>query len=136
MKTRYMIGIDPGTKTGFAVWDREEKKFVKVETRGIVSAMHQVKFLLGDEVVIRIEDARQRKWFGKTDRERLQGVGSVKRDSSIWEEFCDYYSIEYMLIAPKNNRTKTTAAEFKKMTGWEGRTSEHSRDAAMLVWGA
>ena len=58
MKTRYMIGIDPGTKTGFAVWDREEKKFVKVETRGIVSAMHQVKFLLGDEVVIRIEDAR------------------------------------------------------------------------------
>ena len=78
----------------------------------------------------------QRKWFGKTDRERLQGVGSVKRDSSIWEEFCDYYSIEYMLIAPKNNRTKTTAAEFKKMTGWEGRTSEHSRDAAMLVWGA
>ena len=31
--------------------------------------------------------------------------------------------------------TKTTQAQFKKLTGYEGRSSEHSRDAATLVYG-
>jgi len=31
--------------------------------------------------------------------------------------------------------TKTTQAQFKELTEHEGRTSEHARDAATLVWG-
>ena len=30
---------------------------------------------------------------------------------------------------------KLDAAAFKRLTSWQGRTSEHGRDAAMLVWG-
>ena len=30
--------------------------------------------------------------------------------------------------------TKSKADTFKKLTGWTGRTNEHARDAAMLVF--
>jgi len=135
MKKHYLIGIDPGTKTGFAIWNAKAQEFTQVETRNIVSAMQQIRFIVNDKVVVFFEDARLRKFFGNSGRERLQGAGSIKRDSAIWEEFCKYYDIEYQAVAPKNNITKTKADYFKKLTGWDGRTSEHSRDAGMLVFG-
>ena len=133
-KPRYLIGIDPGKKTGFAIYDRQEKKLINVSTLSIIAAMRNI-MQMGTDIELRIEDARLRKWFGNAGKEKLQGVGSVKRDSSILEEFCVFYALRYTMIHPKNNLTKTKAAYFKKITGWESRTSEHSRDAAMLVFG-
>ena len=137
MKPRYLIGIDPGVKTGYAIYDRKDKKLTTVETRNIISAMQQTTWRLADEDGIELwfEDSRLRRWFGNTGREVLQGVGSVKRDSSIWETFCGYYCIKYKAIAPKDTTTKVKSDYFKKLTGWEGRTSEHSRDAGLLVFG-
>ena len=132
---RLLIGIDCGVKTGYAVYDQIDKKLVAVETRTIISAMQQIRFLIDTVAEVRIEDARLRKWFGNAGKERLQGVGSVKRDSAIWEEFCEYYCIPYKLIHPKDNMTKTTAEYFRKLTGWEKRTSVHARDAAALCIG-
>lgn len=140
MKIRFLVGIDPGTKTGVALWDRQEKKLLRAETVGIIEALDMVEkwfsgTVLKNEVELRFEDARLRRWFGNSDRERLQGVGSVKRDSAIWQEFCEFHGIKFKAIAPKNNRTKTTPHYFKRLTGWQKRTSEHARDAAMLIVG-
>ena len=133
---RYFIGIDVGTHTGVAVWDKSEKRFVEIQTTSILKAMEIVKkYEKSDIVQVRLEDARKRKWFGDSGRERLQGAGSVKRDCVIWEEFLNDRKIPYMLIAPKNNSTKLSAESFKKITGYSGRTNEHTRDAAMLVFG-
>ena len=133
---RYFIGIDVGTHTGVAVWDKHKKCFVEIVTTTILQAMSIVsKYEVPDGVQVRLEDARKRKWFGNSGRERLQGAGSVKRDCVIWEEFLNEEKIPYMLIAPKNNSTKMSADSFKKITGYSGRTSEHARDAAMLVFG-
>ena len=44
--------------------------------------------------------------------------------------------VPYKAIAPAQNRTKVPADKFKALTGWQGRTNEHARDAAMLVWKA
>ena len=35
----------------------------------------------------------------------------------------------------ENGLAQTTAQEFKRITGWDKRTSTHSRDAVMLIWG-
>lgn len=107
------IGIDPGTHTGVAVWDKTSRRL---------------------EVVF-IEDARKRTWFGNAGRAKLQGAGSIKRDCAIWETFCEELGIECRKIAPKHNTTKLTASQFKVLTNWQGRTSDHARDAAMLVFG-
>lgn len=49
--------------------------------------------------------------------------------------FCEELGVECRKIAPKHNTTKLSASQFKVLTGWQGRTSDHARDAAMLVFG-
>ncbi|MCH7381309.1 hypothetical protein [Acinetobacter higginsii] len=136
------IGIDCGVKTGFAVATKGVLN--RVETLTITKAMEVVRELHKQhpDLIVRIEDARLRKWFGRIDAEQAkygagvrEGMGSVKRDCSIWEQFCIEQGIKFDLVHPAANMTKTKDEYFKKITGWVGRTSEHSRDAAMLVYG-
>lgn len=133
------IGIDPGKKTGFAVWDRDAKYLAEVSTLSITMAMDKVRMMadiLGRENIrLFIEDARKRKWYGRTGRERLKGAGSICRDSTIWEDFCKELGVQYVMVAPRCNTTKLNAQQFKAITGWQGLTSNHARDAACLVFG-
>lgn len=136
---KILIGIDTGVNTGFAVAEDKGNggELQKVTSISITQAMQQVNELIaqhGKEVVqLIIEDARQRKWF-TGGREKAQGVGSVKRDAQIWEDWCKEQELNYLMIHPAANATKTKADVFKKRTGWVERTNEHARDAAMLVF--
>lgn len=133
-----LIGIDVGVKTGFAIYDTKSKSFSKIQTLKIHDAMDIVKkefALNGQSLKVYFEDARQRRWFGNSGREKLQGAGSVKRDSSIWEDFLISLNIQFEMIPPKRNATKLSVSVFAKLTGYKERTSEHGRDAAMLVFG-
>ena len=139
-KYDYIIGIDPGTKTGIAVWDRKRQMFVSVQTKNIIEAMNNVLDLqyapdttqLVERLLV-IEDARTR----SGSEAAKMGAGSIRRDCSIWQEFAEYYDIDILWRATPRGKFKTTklpAATFKKLTGWAERTSNHARDAAMLVW--
>lgn len=138
-----LVGIDTGVHTGVAIWNTREKKFEKIYTTKIAKAMEDVLILHNTtaEIKIFVEDARKRKWFQSSaksrdeERKMLQGVGSVKRDAQIWEEFLTDKCIDFEMVHPKDNRTKLSAQLFAKYTKYEARTSEHSRDAAMLVFG-
>lgn len=132
--SKVLVGIDCGVNTGYARTD-EEGRLKIVNSMGIIEAMTCVASLEGVvSFKVYIEDARKRKWF-TGGREKAQGVGSVKRDCKIWEEFCEHHGFEYELVAPKHNKTKLDAESFKKLTGWTDRTNEHGRDAAMLIYG-
>ena len=141
--SRVLVGIDPGTHTGLAVWNGST--FTEVTSLPLHAALLRVRDLRdrlgfkGNCIVVVFEDARLRKWYGtstaRQDRARLQGAGSVKRDCSIWEEALTDWGIPFVAVAPKNNYTKMTAEAFRQLTGWTERTNEHGRDAAMLVWG-
>lgn len=134
-----LIGIDPGTHTGIAVWNRDRTMLEEVDTIPIHEALLRIWSQRHANVEVYFEDARQRKWYGtrtaKEDRNKLQGAGSVKRDSTIWEDALKDWGIPFHAVAPKYNVTKMTPEFFRALTGWKGRTSEHSRDAAMLVFG-
>lgn len=136
-----LIGIDTGVHTGFAVYDTDLKALESVKEYTIHRAMDIVKQLYdeGKDIKVRFEDARKRTWFGhhtaEEDRARLQGAGSVKRDCQIWEDYLTDLRIPFEMVAPKNNATKLTAEQFRRITGYEGKTNEHGRDAAMLVYG-
>ena len=133
------IGIDPGTHTGVAVWDSKEGKFLSLESMPIHIALTRVLAIAErhrDDVQVIFEDARLRTWFGKGNvSAKAQGAGSVKRDCSIWEDFLTDSGIPFVTTKPGNVATKVTPSWFRKLTGWEGRCSEHARDAAMLVFG-
>lgn len=136
-KYNCVIGIDPGVSTGFAVWLPSLQKLSLVGTFGIIEAIEWVvkhNTLYGN-ILVRIENPNLRKWFGNTGREKLQGAGSIKRDYSIWKGFFEKADINYQDVAPRSIKTKVSADYFRKLTGWEGRTSSHARDAAMMVYG-
>lgn len=133
------IGIDPGTHTGVAVWDTRERRFRSLETLWIHDALFHVRRLSEEyrgHIQVVFEDARLRKWFGEGDTNaKKQGAGSVKRDCSIWEDFLKDYGIPYQAVEPIKGATKVSPEWFKMVSHYQGRTSEHSRDAAMLVIG-
>jgi hypothetical protein len=134
------IGIDCGVNTGYARINASGG-LIRVASGCIISIMEKVlvHYRQGAVIKLYIEDARQRKWI-PTERNakqvvgRAKGAGSVCRDAQIWQEFCEYYGIDYELVAPKNNKTKLNAEQFKRLTGWQAKTNEHGRDAAMLIW--
>lgn len=135
------IGIDTGVNTGVAMWNEGAFRFIKTMQLHQALAYVHYTFDINDRkgVTVVFEDARLRKWYGtytaKQDRDKLQGAGSVKRDCKIWEEaLCDW-GIPFVRLAPKNNLTKLSAEQFQRITGWKGKTNEHGRDAAMLVFG-
>lgn len=142
-KYRYYIGIDCGVKTGYALYDREQKKLLRVCSKTILSAINEVRQVDMNnpgQVMVRVEDPRMRKWIPwqkdeKAERGRNRGAGSVMRDAQIWEEFLVEVAIPFELVAPKNNKTKVKDEYFKTITGWKQPTNEHGRDAAMLVMG-
>lgn len=143
----FVVGIDTGVHTGYAEWDCRKKEFVVVKTM----MLHQAMFRLHERIdawrkekkvfLIRIEDARQRKWINDKYtkdgalRNIQQGAGSVKRDARIWEDFLTDAGASFEMVAPKNNTTKLSAIAFRNLTGYAGQTSEHARDAAMMVFG-
>lgn len=137
MTKSLIIGIDPGVNTGVAVWDCRNKIFRTIQTVGIITAQRLIEKLKAEDanILVRIEDARLRKWFGNAGPEKLQGAGSIKRDCSIWEEFLNHINVRYQFVAPKANKTKLNAVQFHAITKWAGITNEHGRDAAMLCFG-
>lgn len=138
------IGIDPGTKTGLAVWNDKHKKLTDLQTLSIHRAFEVVKKYQeradeeGVTLYVVFEDARQRTWYGDTRKQttaKLQGAGSIKRDCSIWEDFLTDYGIRFQAVSPTKGTTKWSKEYFEKVTGWKGRTTDHARDAAVLVFG-
>lgn len=163
MREAIWIGIDPGTNTGIGVWDRKAKAYLKVLSGSFWEAIREVDDSLdkaekaGLAVRARIEDSRKdnlvynaQKYF-KTVRASSneysaiaavtkmgRGVGIVDRDSGLWEEYFKARGIPVDLVAPSSRRTnldlKIKAGRFKILSKWQGRTNEHARDAAMLVF--
>lgn len=130
------IGIDPGKKTGYAAYNSRAKELTTVVSCPIFIAMEKVRVwerIAKGKFFVIVEDARKRPPDKEWGLERLQGAGSIKRDSAIWEEFLTYYDIPHQMKAPRNTNIK--AKPFQMLTGYTERIDQHARDAAMIVYG-
>ena len=138
----FLIGIDCGKHTGIAIWDTDAQSLVRLVTLPIHKALLFVYEFqtLRNRTRVYFEDARQRKWLPKDAssseyRGHLMGAGSVKRDAVIWQDALTDWGIPFEMVPPRPGMTKWTDETFRNVTGWKGRTSNHARDAALLVFG-
>lgn len=150
MKKVY-IGIDPDK--GWAEWDADAQKFLAVDTVNFweiesrlkkIAAMHHA-----GEVAVRIyieTPQHNPPVFPKSNRpnERrkflkiAQNVGENKGKAKLLVRLCKalFGNENVIQMTPnKKSLTKLDKDPFKFQTGWKPRTSEHGRDAAMLVFG-
>lgn len=136
VKAKFIIGIDPGVNTGMAKFSRITNSLYDVKSCSIHEAIAEMSDMIcRDQYFIRVEDARLRKWYGKSTKGKDRGAGSIKRDCKIWEDFLTDYGFNFEMVDPKHQTTKLSAEQFSKLTGWKGKTNEHGRDAALLVFG-
>jgi len=141
-KPRFYVGIDCGTKTGIAIWDSEKKNFVHIKTLAIHKALsfvqnfYQCQFAEG--IWVFVENPNTFVPFEgheKRNRTKEQGAGSIKRDYAIWRDALTDWGVGWRGTSLRGGLKKMKADAFQKMTGYEGKTSEHARDAAMIVFG-
>lgn len=134
-KYEYYIGIDAGTNTGIAIWHSKKKEFNLIQTMKIHMALHTVERWILQDVLVRVEDARLATWKRSGDAYKAKGAGSVMRDAAIWEDFLEDIGVDYEMVRPRKQITKWKEDDFKRFTKYQGRTSEHGRDSALIVFG-
>lgn len=155
---RIYIGIDGGRETGLAVWNSQKKSYTEILTTTFWGAIDRIEywnqyaFLNAGELVVVIENPAGNSPVFKlqtvysatngTHHSKLSAcaflassIGSVKRESELLIEYCKLHKIIYRALVPgKRSLTKLDQKKFTQYTGNTSRTSQHGRDAAMLVF--
>lgn len=148
----FVVGIDPGAHTGFAVWSREAQQFQKICTMDFwdaVFAITRSETLTPDNTVVVVEIAHlapitfrrgKADSFATMDR-MARNVGQVIREAQLLAEGLRRFGfdvIEHKPIGKVKTGGKYDADEddrqFKQLTGWTDRTSQHGRDAGRLIF--
>ena len=148
-KHEYFIGLDPGISTGFCMYDKTFKQIIKlatVEFWELFDALDEIKRLAPDQVKFIIENSALNKPTfvkgGGDTQKKMQkisrNVGSNQRESTLLIEGIRRYGFHVIEVKPTGSRgvkRKWSEETFQKITGYKGRSSQHARDAAMLVFG-
>lgn len=145
---RYVVGIDPGVKTGFSVWDREGKRLLNVETADFWTVFFRVSnapILRQENTLIVIEVAHYAPTFrGRKDKAEnfntmsrmARNVGQVTREAQLLVEGFRRlgYTVQEQKPLGKAKKAEDDIQQFQRLTGWTERTSQHARDAARMCF--
>lgn len=138
------IGIDPDVdKNGFAYYHTLTKslELKSYSFWDLIEEIERVLYILDfdDSFHVVIEGGwlnKKSNWHGgnKLASSRIaKNVGSNHQVGKLIVEYCEQNGIPHEVVKP--TKSKLNAETFKKVTGYEGRTNQETRDAAMLVFG-
>jgi len=145
----YLVGIDPAQ--GWAVYDREARALVAVDTVNFWEIIQRMDHIAGQGVAVThgfyIETPQYNRpiWLRKKRkvqesdvRKVLKIAQDVGRNKGKAEALLEYGRMRGLVTVPivptPGTGSKLDAVTFNNLTGWEGSSSQHGRDAAMLVW--
>lgn len=143
MKYQQIIGIDAGKHTGLAIYNAISKKLTDLQTVDFWRAYELItRFYDSDSTLVVIENPNLIKAVfirgnianARAQSKLSQNVGSVKRETGLLAEGLRRAGFTVEEVQPVRSKIKDSKY-FNKLTRWEGRTSQHARDAAMLVIG-
>lgn len=131
-----ILGIDPGAHTGVA--RIEDGQLVSLQTIAPHEIERTIREAAPDRVVF--EDSRlQSHIWTKADgiakvAKVARNVGEIDAWCRLITAVCGELGIPAHGISPKSKGAKIKEAAFIETTGWQGRSNEHTRDAAMVAW--
>jgi hypothetical protein len=137
---RYVIGLDPGKQTGYALYDlgQDGGKLIDLQTLTFWEAYARV-LSLGPEMIraVMIEAPKNKHVFHQPGANAAANqrmgvhVGSVLREAELLADGLEAWGIPVKRLEPVG---KKDAAAFKKaFPYWTGRTNQHVRDAAFMT---
>jgi len=134
------MGIDPDCdKSGVAFYDTDLKRIYSLHNWDLVSLLHWLESYSCTRVYVSAG------WLNRSNFHHARGM-TLAKVAQIGERVganhevgrqivkaCKHYGIEVVEVRP--TMAKLDAAAFKRLTGWQGRTNQEQRDAAMCVFG-
>ena len=148
-----LVGLDPGTETGFAVWSPTRGALVHVASGPFWDVQTALATLCapvtetpsawsGWRVAgVVIEDPRRlpvyarHRGANRGERDRIaRSVGRIDRDVELWASWLASAGYAVRLVQP-TRRKKWDREALRRVSGWSAPTNEHGRDAARLVVG-
>ena len=137
MGSVWIMGIDPGQQSGCALYNTATKQLVHLWTTDFWGAYEYVLnnrlVLIG--VVVEVPDSKTVYHKPSTSLAATQrtavNVGGVLREAQLLFDGIQKSGIPVQRVNP---RGKVNAEKFKQLTGWEGRSNNHERDAGMLTY--
>jgi len=151
---KFAIGIDPGVNIGFAIYFCKPKQFFRILTfrdtvdfhayllafiRNVLKPKDEVTFYLeATDKIKHVWDAPGRPL--PTDPAGVRKLLRVARNVGMNQgqareirNILKWHDLKCVDVIP--TQKKTTASYFRKISGWTGKLTQHSIDAAMLVIG-
>jgi hypothetical protein len=127
-----VIGVDPGRNSGLAVYkDGVLAELLTTNFWGVIDAINCNQSAV---FVVEMPSTRHVWHKGATARGAIErtgvNVGSCLREAELIIEFLGLHNCQTIIEKPAG---KMLATEFKKLTGWTGRTNQHMRDAAVMA---
>lgn len=146
----YSIGLDPGVKTGFCLYDNTARKIVKLctlefwEVFDIISQLNdsyitgikRLKFVIENPALNKPTFNKEGGNTALKMQKIAQNVGYNKREAMLLIEGIRRLGYEVKEVVPSKKsayKGKITKQFFNKLSGWTGSSSQHARDAGMLV---
>lgn len=145
--TKYCVGIDP--PKGYAVWNSTKRIFEEIITTnfwGIIDKLESLQHInFRVSVFVEAPQNNAPVWLknkrnvSEQERRKLsritQNVGENKRAAILITQKSQRLGFKTYECTPgKGTWTKMKPEMFQRITGYSKRTSEHGRDAAMLVF--
>ncbi len=127
------IAVDPGKTTGIAIAvDGELTELITSDFWGAIDIIASNPDAL---VVVELPANKSVYHKGAKNRGAIErtgvNVGSVIREAELIIKYLHRDNRQYMTKKPSG---KVDAKKFMRITGWQGGTNQHVRDAAMMVF--
>lgn len=132
-----VLGIDPGINTGVAVFI--DGRLTKLETIHPAEVPAYIEKAQPARVVFEDSRLQSHVWTNSHSRaaaaKMSRNVGEVDAWCRLIAHACGKLGIPAHGISPKGKGSKVMDPDsFNEMTGWVGRSNQHTRDAAMVAW--
>lgn len=142
-----VIGIDPGVDTGVAIYHRELKAITDVYTFDFWECYNWLRAMKDGpaNAIVIIEAPLKNVMYARQEEKAEQGsqrrnnrmmsnAASNAREAELLAGGIEALGFTVKRVRP--TREKKKADEVRRITGYEGSTNQHVRDAIMLCWQA
>ena len=131
-----ILGIDPGASTGIASYIGG--KLVHLATIEPVEIAARIEAVRPARVILEDSRLQSHVWTTSTSKaaaaKMARNIGEIDAWSKLIVAVCEKLDIPAHSVSPLGKGHKMAADQFKRITGWTGRSNQHERDGAMVAY--
>lgn len=131
-----ILGLDPGANTGVATFINGA--LVHLRTVEPFEIPEAIRLANPQRVIFEDSRLQSHTWTRAKTRaaalKMARNVGEIDAWCKLIVSVCADLGVACHGISPKGKGQKIDAKQFESVTGWNGKSNQHERDACMVAW--